>query len=65
MWTHKWNGEVVCRVQGITQCLFHGFKCPRIVIIATHILEQGKQVIKSIPVINLAHLLDAIFRTFT
>ena len=58
------DGEVMRRTPGIAQRLLERFERTRIVVIAAHILEQGKKVVEGVPVIDLAGLPDAVRRLF-
>ena len=58
------DGEVMRRAPGIPQRLPKRRERVRVVVITAHIPEQGKQVVKSAPVIDPAGLPDAVRRPF-
>ena len=58
------DGEVMRRAPGIAQRLLERLERFRVVVIAAHISEQGKQVLEGVAVIDPAGLPDAVRRLF-
>ena len=58
------DGQVVCGVRGATQLLFDRRECARVVIIPTHVLEQGQKMAEGPLVIDPARSLDAVGNAF-